>query len=93
MTTSRYHGDWAELGLEPGFLPTNWGWQTFHWLAPMSLSGCGKPCTKNSEAMLGLSGKGHWDRLGMSAMGVGWGAAACLPPVASLNYALLALSW
>lgn len=56
---------------EPAFLPTNWGWQTFHWLAPMSLSGGGEPCAKDSAAMLELSGKGPWDRLAMSAMGVG----------------------
>lgn len=61
MTTSRYHSDWAELGLEPEFLPPHWGWQTVHWLAPTSLSGCGEPCTENPEAVLGLSGNGHGD--------------------------------
>lgn len=61
VTTSRYHSDWADLGLEPGFFPPHWGWQTVHWLAPTSLSGCGEPCTESPEAVLGLSGDAHGD--------------------------------
>lgn len=49
-----------QADLEPGVLPSDWGWQTFHWPVPMSPSGCLEPWAKNSEKV-GLSGKGLWD--------------------------------
>lgn len=50
-----------QVGLEPGVLPPDRGWQTFHWLPATSRSGCPEPwAKKDPEAMFGPSGKGHW---------------------------------
>lgn len=51
--------NWADLGLETRFLCPDWGWQTFHWPAPNSQSGCLEPWAKRiQKPSLCFVGKG-----------------------------------